>query len=480
MALGSPSQSIGPINPAALIGQATPVVEPRATAALADAFRSGMITADEIIARASPERKLRQKAEIQALQEQLSPEAITARTQARQAAAAQAELQSAQALAQTPLAAPAGQLAATQLEEQQAIQKYGPGIEYFKSLAPEAGIAAPVTGDGQPDYAKRAEIGLRLFEWKQQRERAKERLTPAHWEKSPDGTQLFKFNKQGELITPELEQSLVQQAIGKFTDVAPGAAITAPTTTPAVSEIEVTPQQRAQVVEQIGIAPEQAARLTGAQISQLVQPKPEAIATPTVSVPGATVFLGPAKAPQQKAPVEAPRAAAEELGAIEADRTAIQSARQLLTQANVVGPGAGSIGVQTLNQVGAALGIRAQQFESQDRLLQLVNKRVLEGAQKLKGNLSDKDIRFLKESYPKLTSTETVWNDFLGKWEQMLNLNEQIIRGTAPKGSSIFDVAQPAAAPFTTSAGSSGGVLQLPSTGRQIIRDANGTYRLVQ
>ena len=293
MAMGDATDRLGSINPSDLIGRA--VVEPRAVENLANAFRSGFITADDIIQRSGESAQLKQKAEVQLLSEQVSPEAIAARAAQRDAAAAQAGLQSATAAAQTPLAAPAGQLAATQLEEQAAVQKYGPGVEYFKTLAPEAGVAAPVTAEGQPDYAKRAQLGLQLFEWKQTRERAKERLTPAHWEKSPNGNQLFKFNKGGELITPQLEQSLATQAVSGFAQVAPGTTATASTSAPAAQPtIAITPAQRAQAVEQFGIAPEQAAVMTSMPV---VEPR---VSTPTdapeVLLPGATTFLGPAKA----------------------------------------------------------------------------------------------------------------------------------------------------------------------------------------
>lgn len=491
--LESDSSRIGPINPAALIGSATPIVEPRAVSALSEAFRSGLITADDIMQRAGEAGKLKQKAEIQMLSEQISPEAVAARAQTQQAAAAQARLQGTQATAQLPLVTPTAQLAATQLEEQAAIQKYGPGIEYFKVLAPEAGVAAPVTPDGQPDYAPRAQLGLRLFEWKQKKELAKSRLTPDPrlTQESPDGSNVFFFNSQGERIE-DLKSILTPQATAPFSQVTPGtvAEISAQSSTPAQPVIEVTPEQRAAAVEHLGVAPERAAVLTSAEMQALVQPRITPTATPTilpatpiqptVTVPGASFFLGPAKTRPTDKKIE--RTEAEQLGSLQADRIAIQAARNLLSEANVVGPGAGSGPVRVLNQVGAALGFRAQEFESQDRLLQLINKRVLEGARELKGNLSDKDIRFLQESFPSLRSTENTWTDFLGKWEQMIGLNEQIIRGAAPKGASIFDTAEQSvlAQPSATTPGSSGGVLSLPSTGRRIVRDANGNYRLVQ
>lgn len=475
----SDSQRIGPINPASLIGEATPVVEPRAVSALSEAFRSGLITADDIMKRAGDAGKLREKAEIQLLQEQTSPEAVAARAQAQQAAAAQAQLQGAQAGAQLPLVAPMGQLAATQLEEQAAVQKYGPGIEYFKTLAPEAGIAAPVTPEGQPDYAKRAQLGLQLFEWKQRRETAKARLTPdpRFTKNSPDDSNVFFFNSQGERIE-DLKPILTAQATTPFSQIPAGTVAPPPEVTPIRSVI-----QSAIKIPDLVERDRQLTALLPGSTPQLVEPRTPTVA-PTIEpglLPGASAYLGP---PKERIPTgQTPAQQANELSAMQADKVAIQAARDLIANSNVVGPGAGSGPVRVLNQVGAALGMRAEQFESQDKLLQLINKRVLQGAQGLKGNLSDKDIRFLQESFPSLKSTEATWTDFLGKWDRMITLNEQILRGAAPRGASIFDTAErsaPAATNTAPAAGASGGVLQLPSTGRRIVRDANGQYRLVQ
>lgn len=56
-----------------------PTVEPRATSSLVDAFRSGFVTADDIISRIDTRSRLKKKAEEQLYREQLSPEAVEAR-----------------------------------------------------------------------------------------------------------------------------------------------------------------------------------------------------------------------------------------------------------------------------------------------------------------------------------------------------------------------------------------------------------------
>ena len=478
---------LAPINPAALIGQSAPVVEPRAVSALSEAFRSGFVTADDIMQRAGQTGKLREKAEIQMLSEQTSPEAIAARAAQREAAAAQAGLQSAQAAAATPLAAPTGALAATQLEEQQATQKYGPGIEYFKALAPEAGVGAPVTPEGAPDYAKRAQLGLQLFEWKQTRERAKERLTPAHWEKSPDGTQLFKFNKQGELITPQLEQSLATQAVSPFAQVQPGTVATPAPATPA---IEVTPVQRAQAVEQFGVAPEQAAVMTDTDMASMVQPKVAPAATPAAPVtpaatttPGASTFLGPAQA----------RAASEKFIPSEGVKD-LTTSRQAGTIAERLKQRYEDLVNSEPNLVGFIQGRIAtwakskewnQKVAAFERDATAILAPVAKGIYNETGVLSEKDVERYKGVIPSLrdspqvgnqkiqdlfNETQSAWTNKLDSWKR-----------AGYDVSGFQDLAQPTtAAPAASAPGASGGVLSLPSTGRRIVRDANGNYRLVQ
>lgn len=475
MALGDANTRLAPVNPAALIGPATPVVEPRAVAALSDAFRSGFITADDIMQRAGEVGQLKKKAEIQMLQEQTSPEAVAART-------AQRDLSAAQAGAQLPLVAPTAALAATQIEEQQAVQKYGPGVEYFKALAPEGGVQAPVTAEGAPDYAKRAQIGLQLFEWKQQKERAKERLTPAHWEKSPDGTQLFKFNKQGELITPQLEQSLATQAVSNFSQIVPGAAVTAPTAAPA---IEVTPAQRAQAVEQFGVAPEQAAVMTGTDMNALVQPKTAAQATPSVSViPGATAFLGPAKAkdaPDKFVPAEGVKdiAMSRQAGTI-AKRLQDRYEDLVNSEPNLVGFIQGRLATwaksKEWNQKVAAF----------QRDATAILAPIAKGTYNETGVLSDKDVARYEGVIPSLRDSPKVGHqkiqDLFNETRTSLNNKINTWQRAGYDVSGFQDLVAPTDATVNNAPapGASGGILQLPSTGRRIVRDANGQYRLVQ
>jgi hypothetical protein len=398
------------------------------------------------------------------LQESMSPEAQAAR-------AAQTKLAGAQAGAALPLVEPAGALQLSVLEEQQAIQQYGPGIEYFKAFAPEAGVSAPVTSDGKPDYAKRAEIGLQLFQWKQRQTQARERMMPAHWEKSPDGSQVFKFNKGGEMITPELEQQLAREAIGTFAGIQPGAAATpAPAAQPA-APAALTDQQRAQLVERGGMSPVQATNATSADFSKLVQPKVPAPASqpPTIvpaKVPGAAAFIGPPKATKLLDPTKIQ----EEVIMLQGDLADIANARQIIKSTrNVVGPGAGSLPVSKFTQLAAAFGLREQEYKDQTELIMLINRKVVDASERMKGSLSNQDIKFLRDSVPQLTSDEGTWDNFLNKWEAMTSQLVQIKQkqagvsgGQTPQNSAPSNVSS--SAPVTL------------STGRKVVRGSDGQF----
>jgi len=86
------------INPNQYLAQAVqpmePVVNPSAVAALSEAFRSGQVSADDIISRYGEVAKNKDKATIQGLHEFISPESITARQNAVHAANTEAILKS--------------------------------------------------------------------------------------------------------------------------------------------------------------------------------------------------------------------------------------------------------------------------------------------------------------------------------------------------------------------------------------------------
>lgn len=80
MGLEDSSNRLAQINPSSLIGRADEdVVTPRNAALLADAFRQGFISTDDIMERVGERAQLKKKADIMQLQEALSPLAVNAR-----------------------------------------------------------------------------------------------------------------------------------------------------------------------------------------------------------------------------------------------------------------------------------------------------------------------------------------------------------------------------------------------------------------
>src|SRR6267142_620914 len=95
------------------------VVTPNAVAAMTDAFRSGAITAQDIIDRIGAVGQAKKKAELQSLQEFTNPATIEARRQAVLAANANAQLAQQQASAAGGLVQPTAALTAAQIAAQQ-------------------------------------------------------------------------------------------------------------------------------------------------------------------------------------------------------------------------------------------------------------------------------------------------------------------------------------------------------------------------
>ncbi len=247
MAVGRVQRQLPVIDPSALIGRADPdVVSPSATAQLIKSFRSGFITAEDIMSRAGELGKTKKKADLMALEEQISPESQAARRAQTESITPRAQLAGAQAKAALPLVQPTADVQAQQLEEMKAVETFGPGVLYFRTLAPEAGLTEyPKTPEGAADYAKRAEIGLKLFSWKANKEKALNTLAKSELREGIDPTTgakvVMRFNDVEGFITPEKETELRRQVSSPFADVAPGT-VAAPT--PARAAVApVTPEQ---------------------------------------------------------------------------------------------------------------------------------------------------------------------------------------------------------------------------------------------
>lgn len=398
------------------ITSAQDIVQPRNTEipqsaidALTDSFRKGQITVSDIMAR--KQERDRAKVELQTLQqaqtEMMDPNAIAARQ-------SQTQLAGATAQANLGLVQPKAAVEQTALEMQAAEQKYGPGIKLWQTLAPEAGIVdMPTLSNGQKDYAKMAEVGLQLAAQKVRKQRAVDRLqNPTIKDAESNGTKvLIKINQFGEHLTPELEAELRKQALEPLTlsEMKPGTAQVQPVTTtgtqPAVATAETS-----------------------------------AIVPTGQNIPGVGMAVGAIRETSDKP--RSPEALAQELVSMDEFSNDINKVRQSIKGTmNVVGPGRGTVIAQAFSQGAAALGSGDEQLrrDAQRDLEIFRSVKVLEGAQKMKGNLSDKDIRFLQDTIPKLTDSEALWSDYLDKMGRMTEANKKILRGELPKGYSVLD-----------------------------------------
>lgn len=76
-----------------------------------------------------------------------------------------------------------------------------------------------------------------------------------------------------------------------------------------------------------------------------------------------------------------------------------------------LGPLRGSTAGQAAAWLGAVFGKEAT-YNNQRELEMFVNRQILDGAQKMKGNLSDRDVKFLVKGAPKLSDTPEVWKRY--------------------------------------------------------------------
>lgn len=94
----------------------------------------------------------------------------------------------------------------------------------------------------------------------------------------------------------------------------------------------------------------------------------------------------------------------------------IQNARARVSE-DSVGPMSGNVAARKWAFVTAAFGGDSKQFQTQRDLERFINQQALEAAQKMKGSLSDNDIKFLKDSVIKLEDTPESWMKWLDEFE---------------------------------------------------------------
>lgn len=382
MPIGQAVQQIGPIDPSSLIGRADrTLVEPKATAALIDSFRQGVITADDIVNRIGQLGQSKKKAEIDIAgmqsmqaQEAMSPEAQAARAQGLATQTATGAMQQAQA------------------ERAKILTQY-PAVAYFDKLAAAAEIAEPKNADGTPDYPKMEKIGIELAGQQARKDAAATTLANIDHDRSANGEILFSRTKQGLKVDQAEVRRLQDVASSPLSRQAPGTA----------------------------------------QVAPAVEARSAGVAAPAPLELGAPVAGGfSLGAPKAATPVD-PTARAQAVAATEALLPQIADARAAITRGSGVGPLEGAVATKWFNQMAAALGAREAEFNDQRKLNILISQKILEGAQGMKGNLSDKDVRFLQDTVPKLSDSEATWNTFLNRWEAMTKTNLDILSGRIPK-----------------------------------------------
>lgn len=115
-------------------------------------------------------------------------------------------------------------------------------------------------------------------------------------------------------------------------------------------------------------------------------------------------------------------AARSDIASLSDTMDAINHARELLTKNdNLVGrgPSGGGVTGRAIASAKAALG-STENLTKQRELEMLINRKVLESVDKMKGSLSDRDIDFLKSQMPKLSDPIEVWTPFLDRWEGLV------------------------------------------------------------
>ncbi len=221
------------VNAPPLVAPAAPVATGSAVQALVDSFRNGAINADDV-ARVVGVNPLKQKAEIQGLNELLSPQAIAARQ-------AGINLQGAQATAQLPLVEPTAQLAASKTQREIADTKYGGGVSAYQQFAPLSGKPAVIKdASGNPDWDAMGQAGQGLLGASTQQNFARVQLEPARTEEAIDPVTRRKYtrtvNKWGvDISTGSDEYKRLTGIINRTNDSIFGGTPGTATTTPAAA-----------------------------------------------------------------------------------------------------------------------------------------------------------------------------------------------------------------------------------------------------
>lgn len=476
---------LGRIDPNSMIGLPEPVVTPSAVAALSDAFRKGVVTSDDIISRYGELAKTKKKSDLQTLEEGMSPEAVKLRHTTTGAQQSQQEL--------------AGQTAEAgkeNLATQQEIERLGPfgkmGVETFMRLRNELPFTEmPVLKNGKTDWATVAEWGMRIGAQKMKKDEAFARMKDPRRERAVhNGKPVFMtFDSFGSHVTPE-EETELEEIRGRqlsvtgqgWDNIKPGAV--SPGVVPAAANIPALGDFH---------NPEIAAGATAPVVAGTAATTAGAAGE---IIPGVGIVSGPVPT-IARTNVPPPVELEQQLIELQKTGTDIQQAQSLIQGDgnNVVGPMVGNIITRTMTKAAAALGSDAAQHQinAQRNLEMLRSRKILEGAQKMKGNLSDKDIRFLQDTIPGLTDDEALWSDFLSKWEAMNSATQRVLKGELERApdsgtysmpDTFWNAPAPGAAAQSGSPAEQLGPIQTAPDGRkyqwdQSLRNGAGGYKYV-
>lgn len=337
--LGAPPNAV--VNPdvSSLIGLAAPVVEPRSTAMLTDAFRQGFITSDDILERVGTRAREKKKLELaqtqQALADVTDPALVEARRNTQLAAGAQAK----GALDRAPL-----EQKAREAELKAAIydaQATPGGFNEMQKALSQAGYPVAIdTNTGLTDSNK-AEITKRfaaLAEYTNRKTEAESRVKNTEQKFFPTKNrdeagnttegQLQKLFKDGQEVSSDQLKSWVHEAEAlrktpfsayySLQSLKPGQVV-APTPAPAVAPVAPAPApalppvtqsieqlkaKRAQIAGALG--PVQVSQMSDAEVQAWQPPAAPAPVAPTAAAapPTGTSFVTGVEAPVPTRPLQ--------------------------------------------------------------------------------------------------------------------------------------------------------------------------------
>ena len=131
-------------------------------------------------------------------------------------------------------------------------------------------------------------------------------------------------------------------------------------------------------------------------------------------------------------------------GRLQADMLEADRALAIVNDPNIntVGPGIGSAPGRGWAWAKAFFGAEGT-YENQRALEMTMSSNILAKAENMKGQLSDRDVRFLQSSVPKLTDTENTWRDYIGKWKAIIR--RQYEKNAAALNGTLSDAERSAA-----------------------------------